>query len=80
MVGPVSDGLVPRRRDALFGMSVTEAASLHDQVIDGKVAGGKGFTCRGVVFGLARARLAVQQSDPDVGHPELLLTLLPEWI
>lgn len=69
MVGPVSDGLVPRCRNTLFGMSVTEAASLHYQVIDGKVAVGKSFTCRGEVFGLAWARLVLQQSDSDVGHP-----------
>lgn len=80
MVGPVSDGLVPRRRNTLLGVSVTEAASLHDQVVDGKVSGGKVFVCRGEVFGLARTRLALQQPDSDVGHPQLLLALRPEWI
>lgn len=80
MVGPVSDGLVPRRRNTLLGVSVTEAASLHDQVVDGKVSGGKVFVCRGEVFGLARTRLALQQPDSDVGHPQLLLALRPERI
>lgn len=80
MVGAVSDGLVPRCRNALLGVSVTEAASLHDQVVDGKVAGGKSFVGGGEVFGLAGTRLALQQSDSDVGHPQLLLALHPERI
>lgn len=69
MVGPVSDWLVPRGRNTLFGMSVAEAASLHYHVIDGKVAAGQSSMCRGGVFGLARTRLVFQQSDSDVGHP-----------
>lgn len=80
MVGPVSDWLVPRGGNTLFGVSVAEAASLHDHVIDGKVTAGQRFMCRGGVFGLARTRLVFQQSDSDVGHPELLLTFLPEGI
>lgn len=80
MVGPVSDRLVPRCRNTLLGVSVTEAASLHYQVIDGKVLGGKSFMCRCEVFGLARTRLMLQQSDSDVGHPQLLLALLAKWI
>lgn len=80
MVGAVSDRLVARRRHTLFGVSVAEAAPLHDQVVDGEVAGGKVFARRGEVFGLARTRLALQQANPDVGHPQLLLTLLPERI
>lgn len=60
MVGPVSDGLVPRCRNTLFGVSVTEAASLHYHVIDRKVVGGKSFMCRSEVFGLARTRLTLQ--------------------
>lgn len=69
VVGPVSDWLVPRGRNALFGVSVAEAASLHDHVIDGKVTAGQRFVCGGGVFGLARTRLVFQQSDSDVGHP-----------
>lgn len=80
MVGPVSDGLVPRCRNTLLGVSVTEAASLHYQVIDGEVLGGKSFVCGGEVFGLAGARLPPQQSDSDVGHPQLLLALRPKRI
>lgn len=80
MVGAVSDWLVARRWHTLFGVSVAEAAPLHDQVVDGEVAGGKILVRRGEVFGLARTRLALQQANPDVGHPELLLTLLPERI
>lgn len=80
VVGAVSDWLVARRWHTLFGMSVAEAAPLHDQVIDGEVAGGKIFVHGGEVFGLARTRLALQQANPDVGHPELPLTLLPERI
>ena len=80
VVGPVSDGLVPRSRDTLLGVSVTEAASLHYQVVDGKVSGGRVLVCRGEVFGLARTRLTLQQPDSDVGHPQLLLALRPERI
>lgn len=80
MVGAVSDWPVARRWHALFGVSIAEAAPLHDQVVDGEVVGGKIFVRRGEVFGLARTRLALQQANPDVGHPELLLTLLPERI
>lgn len=80
MVGPVSDWLVPRCRNTLLGVSVAEAASLHYQVVDGKVLGGERTVCSGEVFGLARTRLALQQSDSDVGHPQLLLTLRPERI
>lgn len=69
MVGPVSDWLVPRGGNTLFGVSVAEAASLHYHVIDGKVAAGERFTRGGGVFGLARTRLVLQQSDSDVGHP-----------
>ena len=80
VVRPVSDGLVPRRRNALLGVSVTEAASLHDQVVDGEVPGGKLFVGGGDVFGLTGARLMLQQSDADVGHPQLLLALHPERV
>ncbi len=80
MVGPVSDWLVPRCRNTLLSMSITEAASLHYQIIDGKVSGGKSFMCRDEVFGLARTRLTLQQPDSDVRHPKLLLALRPKWI
>lgn len=80
MVGPVSDGLVPRSGNTLLGVSVTEAASLHYQVIDGEVLRRKSFVCGGEVFGLAGTRLPLQQSDSDVGHPQLLLALHPERI
>lgn len=80
VVGPVSDGLVPRSRNTLLGVSVTEAASLHYQVVDGKVSGGRVLVCRVEVFGLARTRLTLQQPDSDVGHPQLLLALRPERI
>lgn len=80
MVGPVSDGLVSRRGNTLFGVSVAETAALHYEVIDGKVSGGRGLARRGCVLGLARARLALQQSDADVGHSQLLLALLPKRI
>lgn len=32
------------------------------------------------VFGLAGTRLTLQQTNPDVGHPQLLLALRPERI
>lgn len=76
MAGPVSDGLVPRRGKALLGVPAAEAAALHDQVVDGKVARGQRLARRGGGdFGLARARLALQQPDANVGNPQLLLAL-----
>ncbi len=80
MVGPVSDGLVPWSRNTLLGVSVTEAASFHYQVIDGEVPDGKSFVCGGELFGLAGTRLPLQKSDSDVSHPQLLLALHPERI
>lgn len=80
MVGPVSNGLVSRQRNTLLGMSITEAASLHYQVIYGKVSGRKSFACGGMVFGLAGTWLLLEQPDADVGHPQLLLTFHSEWI
>lgn len=77
MVGPVSDGLVSRHGDTLIGVAVTEAAPLHYQVVDGEVSSGEGFVCGGEVFGLAGTLLMLQQSDPDVGHLQLLLALQP---
>lgn len=67
MVGPISDGLVTQSGDTLLGVAITGAAALHDQVVNGKMSGGKVFACSGEVFGLARARLVLQQADSDVG-------------
>lgn len=80
VVGAVSHWLVPWSGNTLLGVSVTEAASLHYQVINGKVSSGKCFVYSGWIFGLAGTRLAFQQSDSDVGHPQLLLALYPERI
>ncbi|KAF3859343.1 hypothetical protein F7725_021742 [Dissostichus mawsoni] len=60
--------------------SAHKAASLHDQVIDGKVSGWEVYVGGGEVFGLAGTRLALQQPDPYVGHPQLLLALQPERV
>lgn len=43
MVGPVSGGLVLRRRDTLLSVAIAEAASFHYQVIDGKVSRRRSF-------------------------------------
>lgn len=40
MLSPVSDWPVAWRWDALLGVAVAEAAALHNQVVDGEVAGG----------------------------------------
>lgn len=80
MVGPVSDGLVTQGGDALLGVAVTRATALHYQVVNGEMSGGKRFVCSAEVFGLARARLMLQQADPDVGDLQLLLTLVSERI
>lgn len=80
MVGAVSDGLVSRCRSTLLSVSVTGAASLHYQVIHGKVLCWTCCVCEGEVFGLAGTRLVLQQPNPDVGHLQLLLALYSEWI
>lgn len=40
VLSPISDWPVTRCRDALLGVAVAEAAALHNQVVDGKMAGG----------------------------------------
>lgn len=67
MAGPISGGLVTQSRNTLLGVAVTGAAALHDQVINGKMLGGKRFACGGEVFGLTRTRLMAQQANSDVG-------------
>lgn len=86
MVGPVSNGLVSWCRNTLLRVPITEAASLHYQVIDGEVSCRASFVCGSEVFGLTGTRLVLQQPNPDVGHLQLLLTLqskriqrLPLW-
>lgn len=83
VVGPVSNGLVPRGRNTLLSVAVAEAASLHYQVVDGEVLSGKRLLRSGGggdVFDLARARLSLQQPDSDVGDSKLLLALHPKRI
>lgn len=63
------------RRDALVGVSVAEAAALDDEVVDGVVVGGQGGGLQ--VFGLAGARLAPQQTHPQVGDHEPVLGRRP---
>lgn len=73
MLSPVSDWLVAWCWDALLGVAVAEAAALHNQVVDGKVAGGEVLVGGAKVLGLAGTRLALQQADPDIGEAQLAL-------
>lgn len=68
---PLLAGSEAWRRDALVGVSVAEAAALDDEVVDGVVVGGEGGGLQ--VFGLAGARLAPQQTHPQVGDHEPVL-------
>lgn len=80
MVGPVPDGTVARCRDTLLSMAIAKAASLHDEVIYGKVLGGRSLVQVAGIFGLAGTGLVLQQTHADVGHPQLLLARHPERV
>lgn len=80
MTGPISDGSVTQGGDTLLRVAVAGAAALHYQVVNGKMSGGKRIVCGGEVFGLARARLMLQQANSDVGDFQLLLTLVSKRI
>lgn len=80
VLSPVSDWPVARRRHTLLGVAIAEAAALHDQVVDGEVAGGQVPVGGTEVLGLTGTRLALQQADPDVGEAELALGLLAKRV
>lgn len=80
MVGAVSDGPVSWRGNTLFSVSIAEAASLHYQVIDGKVSRGTGVECGREVFVAAGTSLVPQQPNSDVGDFQLPLAFGAEWI
>lgn len=69
VAGPLLTVMVAPGRHTVLCVAIAEATAFDDEIVDGIVVCGQGAG----MFGLAGARLALQQPDSQVGDHELIL-------